>query len=791
MKQLRLSLFVALALAPACGELDSSSDPDGGGAVDDPRGQTVRVTTRYGERTMRYVERDGRAIAEGDIDLGPIEKMRQRANITIDLSKRWPDGVVPYVIDPAIPMGDLRRSRLATAIAHYHEMTPLEFVEEPVDLCPAEAPNCTDYIWVTSTNLPGVGGTSALGFQGGKQNLTLAANASVGTAIHELGHALGMYHEQNRPDRNSYVDVHVECMDTGDEADDDANEIDWTGQYDQNGAGSDFGAYDFASIMHYSSTGGRDEDWQLAPCNGKFPMERKPAAACPSSICFDPGGDGFAEEIRAQRSWLSASDVNALWGMYGRGIGASEDGDRFGAAVAAADFDDDGLLDLAVGAPGEDVDGIVDAGAVFLYKGTGEGLQPWRTFTQGSLGGASETGDAFGSALAAGDLDDDGYPDLAIGTPGEVANGFSDTGAVFVARGTRHGLDDGQIITPGSVGEVAEANDRLGNALAIGDFDGDGVQDLAIGSDGEQPGANPDAGRVFVMRGIADGNLVAWDQLGQEEPDVIFGGGGIAPPPLPLGSPSNGDRFGYSLAAGRLDGDARDDLVVGAMCDHDETSCGGAVYVFRGAAASMQGWQRLKRPAPAFFERIGWSVAIIDRDADGDGDIASGAPLATAGGQSQAGLVHLWNVSGNSIVDGGSFTQSGFAANEPGDQLGAALVAVKGSIFTPTQLLVGVPREGTNGDLVETGVVQRFRVTAGALAHDTIMRETPAGLEEDGDEFGVGLAAVAWGLGTQIFVGTPGENSDQGAVFVFGALGAGAPVHQQVLVQHGVGTHAP
>jgi hypothetical protein len=782
----RSGLALAL-LATACAEPGDDGTDDGLAPVAE-RG-TARVKTRWGEQTMSYRVIDGRAIAEGDIDLGPVARLQLYANTAIDTTRRWPDGVVHYTFDPAIAANDVRRTRVADAIAHYEALTPVRFVEEPDDVCPDEAPNCTDYVYITSTTIPGVGGTSALGRVGGKQNLTLAANASVGTVIHEFGHALGLSHEQNRPDRASYVTINSECIDTGDEADDADNEIDWNGQYNVSASSEGFGAYDFASVMHYSSTGGRDEDYLAAPCNGRQPMERKATAWCPESICSDPGNDGVAEFISAQRTALSPGDVNSMWGMYAEGIGASEAGDRLGAAIAAGDFDGDGFVDVAVGAPGEDVGAVNAAGAVFVWKGSGEGFQPWLTITQGWLGAASEATDELGAALAVGDLDADGYVDLVIGAPGEVNGGVSDIGAVFIARGSEAGLVPAQTVTQATVGDLDEGNDRFGAALAVGDFDGDSRDDVAIGAPGETLGAGPAAGRVFVLRGQANGTVTAWDSVGQDEIAVV-GNGGIAPPPVPLGVAAAGDAFGAALTAGRVDTDGRYDLVVGAPCDSDNANCAGAVYLFRGAVGSLQGWRRLTRAAPTAFDRVGWSVAVVDRDGDGDGDLAAGAPYATVSGQTSSGLIQLWNTSGTSLSTSSLWSQSPFAANEPGDLFGATLASVaRPVLFSPAQLYAAAPVEGTSGDLVETGVVQRFTVTGGALGHNALVRESPVGIEEDGDEFGRGLAVYGALEGTYIFVGAPGENDDSGAVYVLGAIGNAAPTHRQVLVQHGAGSH--
>ena len=112
------------------------------------------------------------------------------------------------------------------------------------------------------------------------------------------------------------------------------------------------------------------------------------------------------------------------------------------AGAAKGDFNGDGFGDLAIGIPGEDVGGDQDAGAVTIIYGSTNGLtaiatatvpasQFWSQDTTGILDSA-EPGDSFGSALAAGDFDDDGFSDLAIGVPGEDASdGTLNVGAVI------------------------------------------------------------------------------------------------------------------------------------------------------------------------------------------------------------------------------------------------------------------------------------------------------------------------------------------------------------------------
>ena len=269
---------------------------------------------------------------------------------------------------------------------------------------------------------------------------------------------------------------------------------------------------------------------------------------------------------------MAAAD-NQVWSQHSTGIlGGAEEGDRFGSALAAGDFNDDDYDDLAVGVPLEDLEYdlvIVDAGVANVIYGTGIGLnaagnQVWRQDSPGIIGFAAAD-DRFGSALAAGDFNGDRRDDLAIGVPGEdVFTGAgvrTDAGAVNVIYGRSYAVGlvaaGNQLWHQDVIGilDAAEDDDKFGSALTAGDFNDDGKDDLAIGVPGEDllGAAVTDAGAVNVLygRGPWAGLTALADQFWHQ--DLLPNNDGA----------EMHDRFGSALTAGDFNGDGKDDLAIG------------------------------------------------------------------------------------------------------------------------------------------------------------------------------------------------------------------------------------
>ncbi|MCH9646757.1 MAG: FG-GAP-like repeat-containing protein [Deltaproteobacteria bacterium] len=396
-----------------------------------------------------------------------------------------------------------------------------------------------------------------------------------------------------------------------------------------------------------------------------------------------------------------------------------EAGARFGAALAAGDFNGDGFDDLAIGIPGRVVAGDDNAGqVVILYAdGLNNGGSPWDVsdpalFSQANLAGQVEAGDSFGMSLAAGDLNQDGLDDLAVGVPLEdiFASGFGirvDAGAVNViysVDGVGLTTADNEVLhlEVDNVSQNAGHDDLFGFSLAIADFTGDLQPDLAVGVPGDFIGAADGSGSVEIFETDGNGiNVLADEQLfNQADPDI-------------QGTPSENDSFGFSLAVGDFDGNGRADLAVGVPGDEEFKTFAdeGAIQIFYGRinGLSTLNDQFFTAEAgggpyfPAAFNRWGEALATGDFDSNGLDDLAVGAPLSNWEGVPNSGQVNVFyglsTQFGLQVVGIQHFNMSLFGSLAAGDEFGFALAT--GNFANSNGgagLIVGVPNLEAFGD---------------------------------------------------------------------------------------------
>jgi hypothetical protein len=328
-------------------------------------------------------------------------------------------------------------------------------------------------------------------------------------------------------------------------------------------------------------------------------------------------GDGFGDVVVGV-PYNTLDDPGRVWLFHGATTGlsstpswafrASADRIRLGWSVASAgDVNGDGFDDVIAGGPQTSTLGVeprIGFAEVFLGSAGGLGASPsWE-------GSWERDDDGYGKAVSsAGDVDGDGFDDVAVGAPDHDHGGLRNAGRVFVYGGAAAGPD----ASAGWILDRDEEDERFGTAVAAADVNADGYSDLVVGAP-----TDGGPGRAYLFLGSASG-------LGSSETWTAEESAG-------------GAEFGLAVAAGSdVDGDGHVDVIVGSEWEQ------GNAFVYLGGSDGLTpeaAW--LLRPELDHPEsRFGVALAMGDANGDGFGDVLVGAPNATHG-ETFEGRAYLW-----------------------------------------------------------------------------------------------------------------------------------------------------
>jgi hypothetical protein len=396
-------------------------------------------------------------------------------------------------------------------------------------------------------------------------------------------------------------------------------------------------------------------------------------------------------------------------------------------ALATSDYNRDGISDLVAGTP-RTSGGV---GSVTVVPGGLDGpvAASKVTLTQSSPGvpGSSEAGDSWGAATAWGDINGDGYADLAVGAPGEDdTSGNADRGSVTVLYGPA--LNTGlSYATSG----VTSAGAKLGSAVTVGDFNADGKADVFAAGTGTggnwnarlTGGATQTGTLTTSTSAIAYPDATTGDFNRDGYADVALNyrdAGGIGRVTWFKGGASGLTKVstlsvkgGRSIAAGDVNGNGYDDIVIGQPYTSESGAVsGGQVTMVPGTSTGftttgMTTIQQDTTGVPGTNESgdaLGTSVSIGDYNLDGYADVLAGAPnediTRDSVNRSNAGAAILLKGTSTGLTGSGAVAISQDTSGVPGstetdDKLGSAVSLTDLSGYGRTDLTLGT--EGEDG----------------------------------------------------------------------------------------------
>ena len=432
-----------------------------------------------------------------------------------------------------------------------------------------------------------------------------------------------------------------------------------------------------------------------------------PTAAPTTAPSNAPSGDYF---LQTNGNVLSHQKVSATYGGFTGSVAAD---DYFGMSCAnvGGDLNGDDVLDVAIGAPGDD-DGEPAAGAMYIVfmQTNGNVLSHQKvSATHGGFTGSLAANNNFGYSVAnvGGDLNGDGVLDLVVGAYNDDDGGYR-AGAVFIVflQTTGNVLSHQKVSAThgGFTGSLAD-HDYFGRSVAsVGDLNVDGVLDLAVGVNGDDDGESL-AGAVYIVFMQTNGNVLSHQKVSATQ-------GGFT------GAVAYYDLFGASSASvgGDLNGDGVLDLVVGAYGDDDGGSSAGAVYiVFLQTSGNVLSHQKVSVTHGGFTgslaasDYFGYSCANVGGDLNGDGvlDVAVGA-WGDGDGEYRAGAVYIVFMQTNGNVlshQKVSATHGGFTGSLTADDYFGYSCASVGDLNGDDVLDLAVAAYGDDDGVSSAGAV--------------------------------------------------------------------------------------